>query len=127
MTIERSRERHRVLVVEDEFTIVLTIEDVLLDLGLQIVGPAARLDVALDLARSAEIEAAVLDINIRGGNSYTVADILAERGIPFLFCSGYSEWALEERHRHRPRLSKPFSPTELQNHLLGLLSMRPHQ
>lgn len=53
----------------------------------------------------------MLDINILGGNSYTVADILVERGIPFFFffCTGYSDWALEERHRNRPRLAKPFS------------------
>ena len=64
----------------------------------------------------------MLDINILGGNSYTVADILVERGIPFFFffCTGYSDWALEERHRNRPRLAKPFSSKGLQNQVLQL-------
>jgi DNA-binding response OmpR family regulator len=44
-------EGRRVLVVEDEFTIVLLIEDALLDLGIQVIGPASRLDAALRLAR----------------------------------------------------------------------------
>jgi CheY-like chemotaxis protein len=72
-------EGRRVLVVEDEFTIVLLIEE-LLDLGIQVIGPASRLDAALRLAREAQIDAAMLDINILGGNSHTAADILVERG-----------------------------------------------
>ena len=60
-------EGRRVLVVEDEFTIVLLIEDALLDLGIQVIGTASRLDAALRLAREAQIDAAMLDINILGG------------------------------------------------------------
>ncbi len=63
----------------------------------------------------------MLDVNIQGGNSYPVADILAERGIPFILCSGYGEWALEERHRERPRLTKPFTSGELAIQVLELL------
>ena len=74
-----------------------------------------------DLAIEASIDAAILDVNIRGGHTYAVADTLAERGIPFIFCSGYSDWALEERHRDRPRLSKPYSPQELEERLMQLL------
>ena len=103
----------RVLVVEDEMTIVLVIEETLVGLGAEVVGPAARLDAALQLAREAKIDAAILDVNIRGGTSYAVADILVERGIPFLFCSGYSDWALDARHCGRPRLTKPYSPAVL--------------
>lgn len=113
------------LIVEDEMTIVLLIEETLLDLGAQIIGPASRLDMAMRLAAESSIDAAILDINIRGGNSYPVADILATREIPFVFCSGYSGWALEERHRDRPRLSKPFSPEELRERVLQLLEAPP--
>lgn len=112
----------KVLVVEDEMTIVLVIEETLLALGAHVVGPASRLDSALRLASEEAIDAAILDVNIRGGNSYAVADILVERGVPFLFCSGYSDWALEERHRDRPRLSKPYSSSELEMQILQLLA-----
>ncbi|WP_426239194.1 response regulator [Pararhizobium sp. DWP1-1-3] len=115
-------EGRQVLVVEDEMTIVLVIEDALLGMGAQVVGPASRLDAAIRLAKEAPIDAAILDVNIRGGNSYEVADILASRDIPFLLCSGYSDWAIEERHRDRPRLTKPYSSNELKAQLLQLLN-----
>lgn len=121
MASERIAEGRRILVVEDEMTIVVLIEDALLELGAEVVGPTAHLDVALRLAREDRIDAAVLDINVRGGNSYPVADILTQRGIPFVFCSGYGHWALEERHRGRPRLTKPFTSSELAVRVLELL------
>lgn len=106
-------------------SIVVMIEDTLLELGAEIVGPAAWLDAALELAREDAIDVAVLDINIHGGSSYPVADVLAERGIPFMFCSGYGDWALEERHRARPRLTKPFSGGDLADRLIELLGAQP--
>ena len=121
MAAQPIAEGRRVLVVEDEMTIALMIEEMLHDLGAQVIGPESRLDAALRLAGEAPIDAAILDVNIRGGNSYPVADILAERGIPFIFCSGYNEWALEERHRDRPRLMKPYSLKELEDQLIKLL------
>ena len=125
MAAQRIAEGRRVLVVEDEMTIALMIEEMLLDLGAQVIGPESRLDAALRLAGEASLDAAILDVNIRGGSSYPVADILAARGIPFIFCSGYNDWALEERHRDRPRLTKPYSLKALQDQvkqLLGALS-----
>lgn len=122
MVEPRIVEGRRVLVVEDEMTIALLIEDTLLELGAEVVGPASRLDAALRLAGEGSIDAAILDVNIRGGNSYPVADILVERGIPFVFCSGYSDWALEERHRDRPRLAKPYSAEDLEAHILQLFA-----
>jgi DNA-binding response OmpR family regulator len=124
MASERSAEGRRVLVVEDELMIVLQIEDTLQDLGVEVVGPTARLDAALQLAREAPIDAALLDVNVRGGSTYPVADILAERGIPFVFCSGYGDWALEQRHRERPRLTKPFSESDLEARVRELLGAR---
>lgn len=124
MAPRHSAKGGRVLVVEDEMMIVLVIEETLVDLGLDVVGPAPSLDAALRLATGASIDAAILDINIRGGNSYAVADILAERGIPFVLCSGYSDWAIEERHRDRPRLTKPYRPKDLEDRVLQLLGVR---
>ncbi len=115
----------RVLIVEDEMIIALEIEETLLGLGIQVIGPASRLDTALQLAAEPAIDAAILDVNIRGGNTYPIADMLAERGIPFVFCSGYSDWALAERHRSRPRLAKPYSSKDLEDLVLQLLGGLP--
>jgi CheY-like chemotaxis protein len=98
----------RVLFVEDEAAISMLIEDMLLELGVEVVGPASRLDAALDLARTAEVEAAVLDINIAGANSYPVADVLRERGIPVIFATGYDGSILPERFKGTFTLHKPF-------------------
>lgn len=125
MADQRIAKGRRVLVIEDEMTIALLIEETLLELGAEVVGPASRLDAALRLATEEAIDAAILDVNIRGGNSYPVADILAERGIPFVFCSGYGDWAIEERHRDRPRLTKPYSSKNLEDRVLQLLSPPP--
>lgn len=114
-------EGRRVLVVEDEMNIVLIIEEALRNLGAQVIGPVSRLDAALRLANEEAVDAAILDVNIRGGNSYAVADVLVARGIPFVFCSGYSDWALAEQHRDRPRLAKPYSSKDLEGVVVQLL------
>ena len=79
----------RVLIVEDEALIASFIEDFLIDLGCDVVGPAMRMKEAVDLAREAAIDGATLDVNIVGEKIYPVADILTERGIPFVFMTGY--------------------------------------
>ncbi|MDQ2764962.1 MAG: response regulator [Pseudomonadota bacterium] len=122
MSVARLAEGRKVLVVEDQMVVVLIIEEALVGLGADIVGPVAHVTAALELARDAPLDAAVLDVNIRDGNTCAVADVLAKRAIPFVFCSGYSDWALEERHRGRPRLSKPYTPEALQEGLIQLLS-----
>ncbi|HEX2554744.1 MAG TPA: response regulator [Microvirga sp.] len=104
----RGKTACRVLFVEDEAMVSMLIEDMLLDLGVEVVGPAAKLEEALHLARSADIEAALLDINIGGQFTYPVADILAERGIPVIFATGYGSSALPDRFRGTPTLHKPF-------------------
>lgn len=89
----------RVLIVEDEAAISILMEDMLLDLGIEIVGPTPRLDPALQLACEADLEAAILDINIGGVESYPVADVLHSRQIPVIFATGYGSSVLPERFK----------------------------
>jgi len=99
----------RIMVAEDETLIALEIEEVLLGLGCHVVGPVAKLDDAVQLAREEEIDAAILDVNLRGGPIYPAAELLLSRGIPFVLASGYGNWALPEWLQGQPRLTKPFS------------------
>ena len=112
--------RLRVLIVEDEMLVAMNIEDMLLDLGHEVAGLASRLGAALALAEEAEFDAAMLDVNLAGENSFPVAERLAARGIPFLFATGYGVQGIEERFRDRPILQKPFRAAELAQALEAL-------
>lgn len=81
----------RILVVEDEALIAVMVEDMLTDMGSSVVGPAATIEAALKLAGAEMIDAAVLDVNVRGERIDPVADALFARGIPMLFATGYGE------------------------------------
>jgi CheY-like chemotaxis protein len=104
----------RVLVVEDEMLVALMISDMLTDLGHEPVGPAMRLEQALELARREQIDAAVLDVNLgEGNNSFPVADVLRNRRVPFFFATGYGLQGLSEAYRDVGILDKPFGPEDL--------------
>lgn len=115
-----------ILIVEDEALVAMMIEDLLLDFGAAVVGPAATLTEALELARTATpLHAAVLDLNIAGESSVAVADVLAARGVPFAFASGYGEGGLPPELEDRPMLAKPFSQESLIRILRRLTDERP--
>jgi CheY-like chemotaxis protein len=98
----------RVLVVEDEAMIRMLLEDMLGELGCILAREAARMDEALEAARTAEFDVALLDLNLNGQNTGPVAEVLAARGVPFVFATGYGEQGLPEAFRDRPALKKPF-------------------
>ena len=103
----------RILVVEDEMLVAMLIEDTINDLGHQVVGPAMRLETALAAAGEEDFDFAILDINLAGKQSFPVADLLIERGIPFMFASGYGHAGVSERYRTTPVLQKPFHPDQI--------------
>jgi len=112
----------KVLVVEDEALVSMLVEDMLTDLGCAIVGPAAEIEEALKLAGSADIDAALLDVNLGGRPIFPVADALKARGVPFAFASGYGEAGLTEDHKGATVLQKPFREADLRRVLESLVS-----
>jgi CheY-like chemotaxis protein len=107
----------RVLVVEDEPMIAMVVEDAIEMLGYEIIGPVAKLEEALVLATAGDFDCAILDINIRGGNSYQIADLLLTRGCPFVLSTGYSGWSIPKHLVATRRLTKPYSSGQLENEL----------
>jgi CheY-like chemotaxis protein len=108
----------RVLVVEDEAAISLLLEDMLLDFGCEVIGPAARLSAALDVVGRESIDLAILDVNVAGEPIYPVAEALAQRGVPFVFSTGYGSAGIKDVYRDRPVLQKPFAQHDLKQKLV---------
>ncbi|HVB88767.1 MAG TPA: response regulator [Beijerinckiaceae bacterium] len=106
-------QKPRALIVEDEIMVAMHIEDLLTELGCEVVLLATSLDQALFSASEAEIDFAVLDINLGGRASFPVAAVLRERGIPFLFASGYGSKGVEDGYKDEIRVQKPFRERDL--------------
>lgn len=110
----------RVLVVEDEPVVAMCLEDILDGLGCVTVGPASRLAEGLALARTAGLEAAILDINLGGEHSISIAEALQDRRVPFAFASGYGA-PPEGFAEGVPLLEKPYREDEVEAALRALL------
>lgn len=109
----------RILLVEDEFLVADLAEGILQDLGAEVIGPAYTLSRGLDVARSAEVDAAVLDVNLNGERSDAIAEVLAARGIPHMFVTGYGQAGLSDAGAKV--LDKPYEAKRLERALIELL------
>ncbi len=97
----------RVLLVEDEMMLAMMAEDTLAELGCSVVS-ASRVATALVLVRDKSFDVALLDVNVAGEEVYPVAAALAERGVPFVFATGYGQGGLRHDYRTRHALEKPY-------------------
>jgi CheY-like chemotaxis protein len=110
----------RILVVEDDPILSLTLEDMIVDFGGHVLGPFAWLEEAVAAADSERIDAAVLDVNVNGGHSFPAAERLLARGIPFVFATGYAREGLDTAIV-APILHKPYQQQQLAAALAELL------
>jgi CheY-like chemotaxis protein len=118
-------ERVSIFLVEDETLIRMMLLDMLEELGHRVVAEAASLQKAEPLAHSCAFDLGIFDINIAGLDISPVADIVASRGLPFLFVSGYGAAGLPALFKERPVLRKPFLISELQAMINSLLTSVP--
>ncbi|GAA3996833.1 response regulator [Sphingomonas humi] len=100
--------------------IAFALEDMVIELGYEVVGPAYRLPDALELAGREQFEAAVLDVNLNEQLSFPVADLLASLGIPFVFATGYAEGGVGWSGQ-APVIAKPYGREQLARVLATLL------
>lgn len=103
----------RVLLLEDEPIIAMSVEDMLVDLGCVVIGPALSAAEADTLARNEQLDAALLDINMGDGASFPVASILRKRGIPFSFATGYGRTGVPADLGDVSVLAKPYTQEAL--------------
>lgn len=111
----------RILLVEDEPLIAMMLEDFLEILGKSVAGSADNVAQALERIAEGGIDAAILDVNLRGGEtSWPIADALAAAGVPFVLATGGSGDTIAPEHRDRPVLPKPFTMDGVESALAAL-------
>ena len=113
MSGESSAAAKRILVIEDEAMIRMLLQDMLTDLGHTLAGEAGRLDEALALAQRGEFDLAILDVDLDGQPILPVVEVLIERGLPFVFATGFGTDGVPEYYRETPTLQKPFQAEAL--------------
>jgi CheY-like chemotaxis protein len=109
----------RILVVEDEYLIAQMLVDVVQSGGATAVGPAATIERGNALLDDEQIDAAVIDLNLRGYSNEAMMEKLRRRRIPFLIVTGYAHPA---QPPDAPVISKPFQPAQVIDALQTLLS-----
>jgi len=115
-------ERPRVLVVEDAALVAMLLEEMLDDLGFDVIGPASDHASACQMARQPGIDAAILDVNLHGKMSWDVAALLKEANVPFAFSTGYDSATMLPPHlADIPVLTKPFDLGQLESQLHALV------
>ena len=111
----------RVLVVEDEPLIRMMAEDMLAQAGCQVFGSAGRVKDALALIADQTPDLALLDINIHGDFIFPVAEALAQRDVPVIFCTGYDVGSFNAPWRDSTWIRKPWDLQELVWAMRGVL------
>ncbi|MER8433646.1 response regulator [Mesorhizobium caraganae] len=115
----------RILIVEDEWLVAEEHRTILEEAGFAIVGPAPSVPRAKKLIENEAISAAVLDIGLGGETSAALIPLLVERGIPFVFVSGYTASDVPEDLRHHKMLSKPVWAAALVEAVRNMLGVQP--
>ena len=114
----------RVLVVEDESLVAMLLETILEDMGCTPVGPASNIDEGLALATDGRpLDAALLDVNVAGRQVCPVAQALKDRGVPFVFSTGYGEGGLPEEWRGQATIQKPFTEAAVRDALMKAMGV----
>ena len=111
----------RILVLDDEPLIAMMMEEWLAELGCETVGPASSVPSALGLIEGTAIDGAILDVSLGNEESYSVADALRERGVPFAFATGREANGVAVRFKDVLILLKPFDFAEVKVVIAKLL------
>jgi DNA-binding NtrC family response regulator len=116
----------RILVVEDDYHVATSLEQTLVRLGCEVVGPTATADEACELVKHEVIDAAILDVRLAPGTSVPVATALRSRECPFVFVTGFADLGMlpEDLRGHRV-LHKPVETETLRGAVREMVSERP--
>lgn len=114
-----------VLLVEDQALIAMDTEEVLRRLGASNVHASPTVRDALAMLAAQTPDIAVLDFNLGIGTSEAVAQVLLERGIPFVFATGYGDTeVIPVRFNRAPIVRKPVSAEVLADRLVTAQALK---
>lgn len=114
MTKHKPLQGKSILLVEDEYFIADDMVRAFKARGASIVGPAGTVAGAMKLlGGNRRVDAAVLDVNLQGEMVFPVADALSERGIRFIFVTGYERVSIPEKYAAVVRCEKPIHPDQV--------------
>jgi two-component sensor histidine kinase/DNA-binding response OmpR family regulator len=109
----------RVLLIEDETLVAMMMKEVLANLGCTVAGPYATVASALEAAKDESFDFALLDVNLGNELVYPVANVLAARGAPFVFLTGYDSDHVDSRFKDTMTLQKPLQQETLRRLLVS--------
>lgn len=112
--------KRRVLLAEDEAIIGMMMREFLLEYDLFVVGPCCTLNDAV-AASAGDFDCAILDLNLGGQPVYPLARMLTERGVPFIFVTGYSRESIDPAFASASVLQKPITREGLEAGLRKML------
>ncbi|KQT45376.1 hypothetical protein ASG52_14500 [Methylobacterium sp. Leaf456] len=115
----------RILIVEDEYFTAQDTRRIIERAGGAVIGPFGEVPEVMAAGLDQQLDAAVVDIGLRGQTSYRLADALEVRGVPYLFATAYDSSVVPERFSRVPLLQKPFGDPELVRLVAGLKSSTP--
>lgn len=110
------------LLIEDEALIRMMLADMIEQLGHQVVAEAGDVAQGRSLAEATEFDFAILDVNVGGTSIVPVAEMVASRGLPFIFITGYGSSGVPDQFPGTPVLAKPFMLPKLKETIDGILS-----
>lgn len=110
----------KVFIVEDEELIGMLLEEMLTNSGFEVVARATELEQAQRMGESASMDIALLDISLHGEPVFPLAVQLKQRGIPFVFTTGYGAAGLPAEWAGYPVFCKPYNMQELTESLSQL-------
>jgi DNA-binding response OmpR family regulator len=114
----------KILIVEDEATIGFYLVGVLRQAGYEVMGPARSISAALQALHADRIDAALLDISLGSEPAFAIADVLRERGVPFLLLTGYERHQIPEPYRDCWHMTKPPREAVLLSRLKKMVTER---
>jgi DNA-binding response OmpR family regulator len=112
----------RILVVEDNALLAMTVDSILQNAGAEVAGPVGTLSEAEQLAAAEPLSGALLDIKLNSDEIWSVARILIDRGVPFILCSGHFDGeSLPNEWSTFPILTKPARARQIVERLAGVI------